>query len=149
MKVNPFARHKARRLVLQALYQWQLSEENLIKIEEQFLVDNTEMKFDRDYFKELLHAIPAKLDQIDNLMVPFLDRKIKELDPVELNIMRIGCYELSERLEIPYRVVINEALELAKMFGAEDGHKYVNGILDKLSRQLRVVEIQNFQDSKK
>jgi N utilization substance protein B len=93
------------------------------------------------YFSELLHGIPAMLTELDALTAPLLDRPIDQLDPIERVILRIGSFELKQRIDIPYRVVINESVELAKLFGAEQGHKYVNGILDKLSQSLRAVEV--------
>lgn len=130
--MNPFKRHQARRYALQALYQWQLSQDNLQEIELQFVNNNNMKKVDTEYFHELLHEIPAQLDAVDASYAEFLDRSVGSLNPIELAILRIGSYELVKHPEIPYRVVINEAIELAKVFGATDGHKYVNGVLDKL-----------------
>ncbi len=98
-------------------------------------------KTDIDYFKELLQGIPAHCVNLDQHLQPLLDRPADELDPIELAILRIGAYELMQRPDIPYRVAINEGVELAKAFGAADGHKYVNGVLDKLARQLRSKEM--------
>ena len=140
-KIKPSARRKARRYALQALYQWQIVGSNLREIEQQFCHDHDMRKVDVPYFSELLHKVSAGADALDQLMFPYLDRALTALDPVELAILRMGTYELSQRPEIPYRVVINEALELAKTFGAEDGYKYVNGILDRLARDLRAVEM--------
>jgi transcription antitermination protein NusB len=142
IKFNPHARRKARRLLLQALYQWQLASNSLRELTEQFAQDENMAQADSIYFQEALQIIPAKQQQLDDYLTPFLDRPILELDPIELAILRIGAYELSERLEIPYRVVINEAVELTKTFGSIEGHKYINGVLDKLAHQLRTVEAQ-------
>ncbi len=141
-KFNPHARRKARRLLLQALYQWQLANNSLSELTAQFAQDENMAQADHAYFQEALQIIPAKQQQLDNYFSPLLDRPLTELDPVELAILRIGAYELSERLEIPYRVVLNETVELTKTFGSIEGHKYINGVLDKLARQLRVTEIQ-------
>ncbi len=135
------ARTRARRTALQALYQWDLGRQDLRDIEVQFLGAQDMRKVDIHYFRELLHEVPARLDELDAEITPFLDRPTKQLDPIERAILRIGAYELKCRLEIPWRVVINEAIELAKMFGAEQSHKYVNGILDKAATQLRPVEM--------
>ena len=133
-------RKKARKLLVQALYQWQISRYPITAIEAQYRADN-EGKIDWEYFHEALTAISATSDSLDESFTPSLDRDISQLNPIELSILRIGSYELSERNDIPYRVVINECIELAKKFGATDSHKYVNGVLDKLARQLRDVEI--------
>ncbi len=140
---NPqHARRRARRSAMQALYQWQVSQLNLKDIEEQFLVDQDMSKVDLDYFHELLHKIPACLDALDQSLQSFVDRPIDEIDPVERAILRIGVFELEHRLDIPYRVVLSESVQLAKQFGALDGHKYVNGVLDKVAQQSRQIEIQ-------
>jgi N utilization substance protein B len=135
------ARRKARHYAMQALYQWQMAGSNLTDIEAEFRADYDMAKVDVDYFSELLHGIPASLSEIDELFIPLLDRKEEELTPVELSLLRIGTYELAKRVDVPYKVVINEAVSLAKKFGAEDSYKYLNGVLDKLARQLRTVEI--------
>ncbi len=142
IKIKPRARHKARRFALQALYQWQLSGNDLNAIEQQFLeredVDLT--KVDMPYFQELIHRIPASIDVLDAAFQSFLDRPLDEIGAVELAILRIGSYELQEHPEIPYRVILNEAIELAKAFGAEDSHKYVNAILNGASLSIRASE---------
>lgn len=137
---SPSARRKARRFALQALYQWQLAGADLADIEMQFRRDNDMKKVDRDYFHELLHGVPSKLDELDDELQPVLDRKVSELSQVEKVILRIGAFELLHRLDVPYRVVINEGIELAKLFGADDSFKYVNGVLDKLARKIRRLE---------
>ena len=135
-------RKKARRHVLQALYGWLLSDNDISTIERYVLEEHAEEDFDREYFKELLHDIPKQVHGLDSLMSPFLSRKLEDLSPVELTILRISIYELKERTDIPYKVVINEGLELAKTFAASDSHKFVNGVLDKVAKQLRASEIQ-------
>lgn len=142
-KFNPHARRKARRLALQALYQWQVSNHLPTDIKMQFLQDQDVTKADVAYFEELLQNIVAQHKEIDAALEPFLTRPSAELDPVELSLLRIGLYELSNRLEIPYRVIINEAVELAKTFGATDGHKFVNGVLDKAAQAIRHLEIKS------
>ncbi len=135
------ARRKAREYGVQALYQWQVGGDDLHVIQTQFHTHHNMGKVDVDYFHELLHQIPRQLDVIDQQFTGFLDRDINELNPVELAIIRIGTYELLKRPDVPYRVVIDEALGLAKRFGTEDGYKYVNGILDKVAKQCRADEI--------
>ena len=125
---------------MQALYQWDLSGSDLAAIEVQFHEDEDFSNVDWDYFHELLHQVPARLDEVEAAFQSYLDRPVAELDPVERAALRLGVYELAMHPEIPYRVVINEAVELAKVFGAEQGHRYVNGVLDKLSKSLRPFE---------
>ena len=140
MKFNPKARHYARRFALQALYQWQVTQDPIATIEGQFLQDPHLETADKAYFSALLQGVVAECDTLDAAIKPFLDRDMTLLNPVELAVMRMGAYELAYRPEIPYRVIINEALLLAKDFGAEEGYKYVNGILDKVARELRGAE---------
>ncbi len=137
---TPARRTRARRYALQALYQWDLSGADLNRIEVQFHEDEDFSKVDTDYFHELLHGVPAHLDELDALYRDYLDRPVGELDPVERALLRLAVYELAHRLDIPYRVVINEAVNLGKKFGAEQAHKYVNGVLDRAARALRPVE---------
>jgi len=141
---KPSERRKARRFAVQALYEWQLSENDPADIEKQFLEEHSFKKVDGDYFAELLHAIPKQQEELDALLQKHMDRSIDSADPVERAIIRIACYELKNRIDVPYRVVINEAIELAKTFGATDGHKFVNGVVDKLAMELRSTEC-NYQ----
>jgi transcription antitermination protein NusB len=134
-------RKKARRYALQALYGWLLSGNDLADIEAHTLLEHGDDAFDREYFQSLLHDVPSNLGDIEQTFAPHLSRKLQELDPIELTILRIATYELMFRQDIPYRVVINEALELAKGFGATESYKFVNGVLDKLARVLRSNEI--------
>lgn len=139
---NPaHARRRARRLAMQALYQWQLSDQDLNAIEGQFLEEQDMTRVDVPYFRELLHQVPAHLDAIDAELVGKADRPLAEVDPVERAVLRVAVYELKFRIDIPYKVVLNEAVALAKTFGAAEGHKYVNGVLDRASRELRAVEV--------
>lgn len=137
---TPSARRKARRFALQGLYEWQLSGNPSFEIEARYRVENAMHKVDLDYFHELLHKIPAVVGELDALFTPHLDRAFEALDPVELATLRIGTYELKHRLDVPYRVVINEGIELAKTFGASESHKYINGVLDRLAADLRKLE---------
>lgn len=137
---TPSARRKARRFTMQALYQWQLAGAAVSDIEAQFLANQDFAKADREYFHDLLHGVPAQVKDLDELLTPFLDRRVEELSQIEKAILRLGAFELKERLDVPYRVVINEGIELAKVFGADDSFKYVNGVLDKLARKLRYQE---------
>jgi len=141
-------RHKARRLATQALYTWQMAGQDLADIEKEYSLDHDMTKIDGDYFHELLHKVPAHLDELDGHMSPLLDRTIEEVDGVERAILRLGCYELVYRLDVPYRVVINESVKLAKTFGADQSHKYINGILDGVAKKLRSAEINASSKSK-
>ena len=127
---------------MQALYQWQMTGQDVAVIEAQFQDDQDMGKADVGYFQELLQQIPVRVKEIDAALTPFLDRPLPQVDPVELAILRIAGYELRYRLDVPYRVVINEAVEIAKKFGAEQGHRFINGVLDKAARQLRPHETQ-------
>ena len=135
------ARSKARRCALQAIYQWQVGGGTIADIESQFMGEQDLSQADAGYFGELVQAVSVHKAELDAYMAPFLDRPVVELDPVELAILRIGICELVHHPEIPFRVVINEAVELAKVFGAEQSHRYINGVMDKLARQLRSAEL--------
>ena len=134
-------RRKARHYGMQALYQWHMAGAALSDIEAEFRSDYDFSHVDLDYFQALLHDIPARVDELDEALAPLLDRKLDALDPIERTLLRMGMYELTQRIDVPYKVVINEEVALAKKFGATDSHKYVNGVLDKAARQLRKVEI--------
>ena len=133
-------RSRSRSLAIQALYQWQLAGQDIGSIINHFMVEQDAKKFDTEYFSELVRGVPTRLDELDSALAPCVDRALESVDPVERAILRLGAYELIEHPEIPYRVIINEAVELAKTFGAEKGHRYVNGVLDKAARALRPLE---------
>jgi N utilization substance protein B len=138
-------RSQARHHAVQAIYQWQMTGQNISDIDNQFLIEQDLNSFEVPYFKDLLHGVPANLTELDEQLRPCLDRAIESVDPVERAILRLGAFELAHHPEVPYRVVINEAVDLAKVFGAEKGHKYVNGVLDKLARAVRSAEIKSKQ----
>ena len=133
-------RSRSRSLAIQALYQWQMAGQDVGVIINHFMLEQDAKKFDTDYFTELVRAVPARLEELDGALKPCVDRALDAVDPVERAILRLGTYELIVHPEIPYRVVINEAVELAKTFGAEKGHRYVNGVLDKAARAIRPLE---------
>lgn len=135
------ARTNARRSAVQALYQWQMTGQNLAEIEQQFLMEERLKNAQRSYFNELFHGVPGQLDVIDQVLSKFVDRPVEKIDPVERAILRVSVYELLNRNDIPYRVILNEGINLAKRFGAEQSHKYINGILDKVAQQERAVEL--------
>lgn len=137
---SPAMRQRARRLVLQALYQWHIAKTSPSIIAAEFMADNDMAKVDYDYFRELLDRIPHTTAELDQCVGEFIDRPIERLTPIECCILRMGAYELLHRVDVPYRVVINEGVELAKTFGAQDGHRYVNGVLDKMAQKVRLTE---------
>lgn len=134
-------RHNARSYALQAIYQWQLSGTPILEIEEQFVKYHVTKKVDLDYFKEVILGVVKCQHELDGLISPHLERPLDEVDPIEMAILRISTYELAKRLDVPYKVVINEGLELAKKFGSIEGFKFINSILDRVARQLRINEI--------
>ena len=140
MNFSAHARARARRYAMQALYQWDLSGTDLPVIRRQFLEAEDFSRTDQAYFVELLSKLPNQVDVVDESISAFIDRPIAQLDPVERAILRIGIYELLYRLDIPFRVIINEAVQLSKKFGAEQGHAFVNGVLDKAAHKIRTAE---------
>jgi len=125
---------------VQAIYEWQLSGREPGLITSQFLADHDVLQADPDYFRELSHEVPARVAAIDAVLAPFLDRPAEQVDPVERAILRLGGYELMQHPDLTSRIVINEAVELAKVFGAEQGHRFINGVLDQLARAVRPLE---------
>jgi N utilization substance protein B len=137
---RPADRRRARALAMQALYNRHYSRSRISDIEAEFMVDNDMTKVDTAYFRDLLQGVHREQDELDRLIEPYLDRALKEVDPIELAIVRIGTYELKNRIDVPYKVVINEGIEMAKKYGGTEGHKFVNSLLDKLSGRLRLAE---------
>ncbi len=136
------ARTRARELLLQALYQKQLAEHSTAELVSQFHEQVAYERVDKEFFDELLPAISDGQDDLEKVIDELIDRPLKQLDPVELGILLIGVHELQSRLDIPYRVVINECVNLARRFGALDGHKYINACLDAAAQSIRETEIQ-------
>jgi N utilization substance protein B len=135
--VKPKARRLARQLALQAVYGWQLNKVPVEQVELSMVTSNNMQKVDTEYFLELLRAVVKDTAELDAKIKPYLGRLPEELDPVENAILRIATYELVARIDVPYKVVINEAIELAKSFGADESHKFINGVLDKAIKTLR------------
>lgn len=131
--MKPSERRKARRLAVQAIYSWQISGNNTADVEQDFLTEQQVKGADVAYFRELLSGVATKAAQLDQSYAPFLDRDVEDVSPVEKAIVRLASFELTYRKDVPYKVAINEAIELAKAFGADDSHKFVNGVLDKLA----------------
>lgn len=135
--MNSGSRHGARRAAVQAIYQWEMTADAPQRFEDHDDLDQERGHIDVVLFDELVREIPRRVEQIDQALSPQMDRPIDEVDPVERAILRIGAYELLFHLQTPYRVVLDEAVELAKVFGAEHGHRYVNAVLDKLAVEAR------------
>lgn len=136
------ARSIARKLAMQALYQWQLTKQTAPEIEQQYLESEDSAGADEEHFSELVTQCIARQEEITSALAPFIDRPLEQLDPVESAILMIGMYELRQRMDIPYRVVINEGVDLCKRFGATDAHKYINAVLDRAAREIRSAERQ-------
>jgi N utilization substance protein B len=137
---NRSPRHRARELAMQGIYQWRITEGDVALIEAQIHAEKNLGRYDKALFSMLLHGTLSRHLDLESLLAPHLDRPLAELSPVEFAVLLLGTFELSQHPEVPYRVVINEAVELAKTFGGSDGHKFVNGVLDKLAPQLRASE---------
>ncbi|WP_394174889.1 transcription antitermination factor NusB [Thalassotalea litorea] len=134
--MKPSPRRKAREIAVQAVYSWQLTNNDISEIEANFLADNAKRRLDTDYFSALLRGVAANVSGLDEAIRPHVDRPLEDIDHVEKAILRVAVYELSQD-DVPYKVVINEAIELAKSFAADDSHKFVNGVLDKTVKTLR------------
>lgn len=134
--VNP--RRRARECAVQAIYSWQVSKNDLSDVEVGFMAEQDMKGVDKKYFRELLNGVALNTHEIDNKIEPFLnERSLDELGQVERAILRIAVYELLKREDVPYKVVINEAIDLTKTFGAEESHKFINGVLDKVAPTIR------------
>ena len=135
--MKPAARRRARECAVQAIYSWQLSGNPIADVEYEFIAEQDMSDVDVTYFRELISGIANNATKLDQLMSPYLSRQLEELGQVEKAILRVAMYELSYRQDVPFKVAINEGIELAKVFGAEDSHKFVNGVLDKAAPAVR------------
>ena len=135
--MKPAHRKQARVLALQALYSWLMSGNEMTQVELTYATTNDMSKVDMEYFQAILHGVAEDVDAIDKAYKPYLGRLPEELDPIEKSIMRLATFELTKRIDTPFKVVINEAIDLAKVFGAEESHKFINGALDKAVKTLR------------
>ena len=136
-------RHRARELAMQGVYQWRVSGTDASDIEKHMQGEKNLGRYDKPMFTRLLRGVIAQHAELEALLTPHLDRGLDELSTVEFAVLLLAAFELSQQLDVPYKVVINEAVELAKTFGGTDGHKYVNGVLDKLAPKVRAVEFAN------
>ncbi len=134
-------RRSARSFALQALYSWHMAGQSLTDLDAQFRVEYDMRETDMQLFSELLHGVAARKSELDGEFGSFIDRAVDELDPIELTVLRIGTFELMQRIAVPYRVAINESVELSKKFGATDSHRYINGVLDKVAQHVRQAEV--------
>ncbi len=135
------ARHRARELALQAIYQWRMSGGDHLEIEKTTRAEKSLGRYDAELFSQLLRGVVEHNQALVAVLTPHLDRDMNTLSPIEFSVLMLGAFELSRHPEVPYRVVINEAVELTKTFGSTDGHKFVNGVLDKLAVQVRAIEV--------
>ncbi|OUR75099.1 N utilization substance protein B [Colwellia psychrerythraea] len=138
--MKPSPRRKARELAVQAVYSWQVSKNPVNDIEVNFIADNSKRRFDIEYFQLLLRGVTTNIGSIDDAISPYVDRPLDDIDQVEKAILRVAVFELKDCTDVPYRVVINEAIELAKSFAADDSHKFINGVLDKTVKLIRPQE---------
>ena len=145
MKPDKAARSRSRKFLVQALYQAQMTGDDFASVADPFIEEHNMKRADLEYFREVLKGIHLELTALTEQIVARLDRPVDELDYIERGILLLGCYELTSRIEIPYKVVINESVELAKTFGATDSYKYVNSILDAIARDVRGVEFESAQ----
>ena len=139
--IDPAARSRARRRALQAVYAWQLSQSPVEKVIENFRAEQDMDVADLEYFEQLVRGVAEHAEQIDAVLARYIDRDVAQVDPIERAVLRIAGFELAHRLDVPYRVVINEAIETTKRFGAEHGHTYVNGVLDRAAAEWRALEM--------
>ena len=140
-RFDPRARRQARRALVQALYQWQLAGAEVASIEAEFRAGESLKRADDVFFSQVLRGVITQTERLDGKFSDLLDRKLEDLDQVELALLRLGTYELTERIEVPFKVVISEYVGLAKTFGAEASHGYINGVLDKVARVERALEV--------
>ena len=140
--IDPVARSRSRRRALQAVYAWQLSHANERDLIAQFAHEQAHEIADLEYFEDLVRGVVRHRASLDEALLPFLDRTVEEVDPIERAVLRIAAYELTHRVDVPYRVVLNEAIETAKRFGSEHGHTYINGVLDHAAVEWRPAEAQ-------
>lgn len=138
--IDPAARSRSRRRALQAVYAWQMSDADIDHVIAQFRHEQDMEVADQAYFEDLLRGVAGHVDELDAGLLPHLDRPVAQVDPIERAALRLAAYELKFRPDVPYRVILNEAIEVTKRFGADHGHTYVNGVLDKLADDWRTLE---------
>lgn len=137
------ARGKSRRLAMQAVYQWQMTGDNITDIKQQFFDENNMSQLDAEFFSELVSGVASSISDLDTLLEKYMTRSAESVDPVERSILRLAAYEFVNRFDVPYRVVLNEAVNISKEYCAENSHAFVNAVLDKVAREVRHLEIQS------
>ena len=137
------ARGKSRRLAMQAIYQWQMTGDSITDIKQQFFDDNNKAKFDSEFFSESVSGVASSISELDPLLEKYMLRSVESVDPVERSFLRLATYEFINRLDVPYRVVLNEAVNIAKEYCSENSHTFVNGVLDKVAKEIRSIEVQS------
>jgi transcription antitermination protein NusB len=137
------ARGKSRRLAMQAVYQWQMTGDSITDIKQQFFDENNASKFDAEFFSELVSGVASSISELDVLLEKYMPRSAESVDPVERSILRIAAYEFVNRFDVPYRVVLNEAVNITKEYCAENSHTFVNAVLDKVAKEVRHLEVQS------
>ena len=138
--IDPVLRGRARRRALQAIYAWQVAGGDAKQVIAQFAHEQAREIADLEYFEDLVRGTIGRVAQLDDALVPYLDREVAQVDPIERAALRIAAYELLHRPDVPYRVVLNEAIDSTKRFGSEHGHTYVNGVLDRAAAEWRSAE---------
>jgi len=137
------ARGKSRRFAMQAIYQWQMTGDSITDIKQQFFDDNNFSLIDSDYFSELVSGVASSISELDPLLEKYMPRLVESVDPVERSILRLATYEFLHRLDVPYRVILNEAISITKEYCAENSHTFVNAVLDKVASEVRHIEVQS------
>ncbi len=137
------ARGKSRRLAMQAIYQWQMTGDNISDIKQQFFDANNMAKLDSAFFSEMVSGVASSISELDPLLEKYMSRTVESVDPVERSILRLATYEFINRLDVPYRVVLNEAVTITKEFCSEKSHTFVNAVLDKVAKEIRHIEVQS------
>jgi len=137
------ARGKSRRYAMQAIYQWQMTGDSITDIKQQFFDDNNFSLIDAEYFSELVSGVASSISELDPLLEKNMPRSVESVDPVERSILRLATYEFLHRFDVPYRVVLNEAVNIAKEYCAENSHAFVNAVLDKVAKEVRHIEVKS------
>jgi transcription antitermination protein NusB len=139
------ARGKSRRYAMQAIYQWQMTGDSIADIKQQFFDDNNFSLIDAEYFSELVSGVASSISELDPLLEKNMSRSVESVDPVERSILRLATYEFIHRFDVPYKVVLNEAVNVAKEYCAENSHGFVNAVLDKVAKEVRHVEVKSIK----
>jgi len=137
------ARGKSRRFAMQAIYQWQMTGDNIADIKQQFFDDNNFSVIDSAYFSEMVSGVASSISELDPLLEKYMSRIVESVDPVERSILRLATYEFIHRFDVPYRVILNEAISITKEYCAENSHTFVNAVLDKVAKEVRHIEVQS------